>query len=224
MFGSIQKAYDIGAYKGSYTDFLLSRGAKQVFVFEPNTELYNQLMAKYDTDERVTVYNCLVGDKNELKPFYVAKHHHTISTASTDFLKHSRFAGKTDENQVPYEWHDPVSTNCYKLDTIFKNTGIPDWIKIDAEGFELEIMSGMSEAPTPVTVTFEMHEEFLDKFKKCINHLHDIGFAQFALIEGDAPDATPAQYLPFNEFYEHINLKFPTLSKEFFGMAFARNV
>ena len=223
MFDKICKAYDIGAYQGSYTDFLLSRGAQHVYTFEPNQDLYERLKIKYENNDRVTVYNCLVGDKNEKKPFYRAKYHHTISTASQDFLESSRFSGKADENKVPYEWHAPVDTDCFKLDTIFKNTGQPDFIKIDAEGFESEIISGMTQIKSSLVVTFEIHEEFLHKFKQCINHLHDVGFTRFGMVEGDSPEHVPTIMHSFNSFYEQIGLVFPTLNKEYFGMAFAQH-
>jgi len=217
----VKIAYDIGAHKGSYTDYLLSKNVEKIHTFEPNQSLFEQLQTKYADNDKVVVYNCLVGDKNEKKEFYLAKYHHTISTASKDFLEKSRFANKKDENNVPYEWLDPVITDCYKLDTLIKNTGHPDLIKIDAEGFEVEILSGLTQVSQPVTVTFEVHEEFLDKFKTCINHLHDIGFNQFGFSQGDNANNFPSKLLDFNEFYEEINLFFPTFTKDYFGMAFA---
>lgn len=221
MFDSVKIAYDIGAYKGNYTDFLLSRGVGKIHSFEPNENLFFNLQNKYNNNNKVIVYNCLVGDKNEKKEFYRAKYHHTISTASKDFLTKSRFANNKDENNVPYEWEDPIIMDCYKLDTLIKNTGHPDLIKIDAEGFEVEILSGLTRVEKPLIITFEIHEEFLDKFKTCVNYLHDIGFSKFGYVKDDKADSIPDTYKNLDGFYEDINLFFPTLTKDFFGMAFA---
>lgn len=222
MYESVKSAYDIGAYKGSYTDFLLSQNVDKIYCFEPNEKLFQELQHKYQNNDKVTIYNCLVGDKNEKKDFYLAKYHHTISTASKDFLQKSRFSNNKDENNVPYEWEPPIKVDCYKLDTIIKNTGYPDLIKIDAEGFELEIISGLTNVSSPLIVTFEIHEEFLDKFKSCVTYLHDIGFNNFGFVQGDNAHTFPDELKSLNGFYEEINLFFPTLTKDFFGMAFAQ--
>jgi len=219
---NMKTGFDIGAYQGSFTDFLLKNGADKVFTFEPNTNLYRALTEKYKNNEKVKVYNCLVGDKNEKKKFYLAKQHHTISTACEDFVKKSRFSNKTDENNVPYAWNDPIEMDCYKLDTIFKNVGVPDFIKIDVEGFEYEVISGISKIEKPATLVFEIQEELIHKTKKCFEHLNNVGFKKFQFIEDDIFNGLPDSYIKYSELKTKIDDTFPTSTGEFFGTGIAK--
>lgn len=219
---NMKTGFDIGAYQGSFTDFLLKNGADKVFTFEPNTNLYRALTEKYKNNEKVKVYNCLVGDKNEKKKFYLAKQHHTISTACEDFVKKSRFSNKTDENNVPYAWNDPIEMDCYKLDTIFKNVGVPDFIKIDVEGFEYEVISGISKIEKPATLVFEIQEELIHKTKKCFEHLNNIGFKKFQFIEDDIFNGLPDSYIKYSKLKAKMDDTFPTSTGEFFGTGIAK--
>jgi len=218
----MKTGFDIGAYKGSFTDFLLKNGADKVYAFEPNTNLYRMLVEKYKNNDNVKVYNCLVGDKNEKKLFYLSKYHHTISTACEEFLKRSRFTNKLDENNIPYTWNDPIDMGCYKLDTVFKNIGIPDFIKIDVEGFEYEVISGISKIEKPVTLVFEIQEELIHKTKKCFEHLNSIGFKKFQFIENDIFNGLPDSYLNYNDLKAKMEVAFPSSTGDFFGTGIAK--
>ena len=67
----------------------------------------------------------------------------------------------------------PVTT----LDNLIDEFGMPIFCKIDVEGFELQVLKGLS---FPIKyISFEFTREFFDDMKLCINYLLSLGYKQF---------------------------------------------
>ena len=67
----------------------------------------------------------------------------------------------------------PVST----LDDLVSLYGLPKFCKIDVEGFEQQVLKGLSQ-PIPY-LSFEFHKSFLDDAKACMAHLALLGKPEF---------------------------------------------
>jgi hypothetical protein len=65
--------------------------------------------------------------------------------------------------------------------------GMPDLIKIDVEGYEYNVLSGLTQKANDIC--FEWHEEERNSLYKILEHLQSIGYTQFGVIgyfeEGD---------------------------------------
>jgi hypothetical protein len=65
--------------------------------------------------------------------------------------------------------------------------GMPDLIKIDVEGYEYNVLSGLTQKANDIC--FEWHEEESESLYKILQHLQNIGYTQFGVIgwfdEGD---------------------------------------
>ncbi|MFA5770897.1 MAG: FkbM family methyltransferase, partial [Patescibacteria group bacterium] len=71
------------------------------------------------------------------------------------------------------------------LDALIMEFGQPDFCKIDVEGFELEVISGLNKKIG--CLNFEFTSEFFDNSKKCIEKLVSIGFKEFNFTLGETP-------------------------------------
>ncbi|HAN30571.1 MAG TPA: FkbM family methyltransferase, partial [Myxococcales bacterium] len=78
--------------------------------------------------------------------------HAETATLSTEFL---RAYGSTDKTTAIEEQQVCVTT----LDSLIERFGIPSFIKIDIEGFELEALRGLSQAPP--ALSFEINERLV---------------------------------------------------------------
>lgn len=67
------------------------------------------------------------------------------------------------------QWKSPVLVRTRSLDQMIATYGLPRFIKIDVEGFELNVLNGLSH---PVSwVTFEHTPELLDETEKCVRRM-----------------------------------------------------
>ncbi len=119
---------DIGANVGSYTILAGSEIGAKTFSIEPIPLTYSRLqdnIAINHMQDHVTAYNIGLGsEKGEL-----------AFTQNLDAINHVALEGEKDTVKVTVEKFDDI----FKLDTI-------SFIKIDAEGFETEVINGMDSA------------------------------------------------------------------------------
>ncbi len=124
--------FDIGANKGSKSKSFLSLGAR-VIAFEPQSNCLKYLSKI--KNKRFSYSPVAVGPKDEMKNLNIANHIE-VATFSRDFIDY--FKNDT------LKWNDVEKVKVKKLDTLIKIYGIPDFCKLDVEGYELDILSHLS--------------------------------------------------------------------------------
>ncbi|WP_207496992.1 FkbM family methyltransferase [Aridibaculum aurantiacum] len=128
--------FDIGANIGSKTKVFLQLQARVVAV-EPQRNCTEILAALYGN--KATVLQKGAGAKNEVKEFFVANHSE-LSSFNEDWiseLKKTRFASANVQSVEKVE--------IVTLDSLIQTYGRPAFIKIDVEGYELEVLKGLHE-------------------------------------------------------------------------------
>lgn len=167
--------FDIGANIGDMTNIFKDR-ANKVVVFEPNPQLSNQLRYRFNKDNVVIdprgISNC-----NGVKNFNISSAH-TISTLSDDWMINSRFS---DLNP----WDLVLEIDVITLDDAVDEYGVPDYIKIDIEGYEYEVLTSFSKLLHKTIISFEWAEEQKLKLTEIINHLYRLGYNKFYRAEND---------------------------------------
>ncbi|WP_445453222.1 FkbM family methyltransferase [Flavobacterium sp. 25HG05S-40] len=123
--------FDIGANVGKKSKLFLSLGAK-VIAFEPQSSCDESLKKLKNEYPSFTYYPIAVGAENEEKELFLANHSE-VATLSTAFIDY--FSG--DEIQ----WTAKETVIVKKLETLIDTYGLPNYCKIDVEGYEFEILS-----------------------------------------------------------------------------------
>jgi len=153
----IKLSLDIGANIGEYTKLLLSDTNSKVVSFEPLPEAFKELeKIKSNFEDRLDVYNVAIGvETNKLDLFFGDQKSEKASLVPN--LEKLSFIGLQNKNKI--------SVEVKKLDyfeNYFENKQI-DFIKIDTEGFEYEVLKGAEiilkkHKPKFIQIEFNWHQ------------------------------------------------------------------
>lgn len=145
-----QTVWDIGANEGFYTDLLLKLVGPGgiVVAFEPSPASFGILEKKYSSYPNVYLENVALSDREGVAPFFISPITVTNSLARNEnFIK--------DEIQVSVKRGDSYASSLF-----------PEIVKIDVEGFELEVLNGMHRilnSPRLECVFLEVHFSILSE-------------------------------------------------------------
>lgn len=182
---------DIGANKGLFTDKCLELYPDaKITLVEANPTLSWYLRDKYGNNSNIEVLNNLASNSNDVQKFYINPVADTISTASLNWVNNSRFVGAYSNM---YE----ISVKGISLDELLNNQ-IIDLIKIDVEGFEYEVIQGLSKKNAPIC--FEWAEEEEENIEKICLYLKNLGYTEFGYILGDEYMKEPDKYQTLDDF------------------------
>jgi FkbM family methyltransferase len=168
---------DVGANIGYFTRIFSSLvgSSGKVIAFEADEENFEILKKNVAHLTNVEVFNIAIADRTGVIDFY-----HILGATGTHSL-------------VVAHGADKRTVACESLDTFFKDSRFPDFIKIDVEGAEQQVFDGMKQSLDvhKVTVVFEYQpnsntelvESLIKKFKvKSISrrgHLQNIEKVSF---------------------------------------------
>lgn len=167
--------FDIGAHMGLITEIFLKLGARVVAV-EPQP-LYNEIVKKYGNNKNLTVINEGVASEMGKLNLAIVDNCDSISTMSERWRTKGRFSEE-------YKNAKTILVPVVTLDYLINKYGVPKFCKIDVEGFEKEVLKGLSK-PIPY-VSFEFMKEFLDDAKFCVEKLGSLGKARFNFSEKES--------------------------------------
>ncbi len=157
--------FDVGANFGSRVKTFLSLGARVVAI-EPQPECINFLKSMYAS--QITLVQKGLAAKEGFLDFYMSKDT-TVSSFSKDWVDNiakNRFKESKYERSVKV----PVTT----LDCLIQQYGVPAFIKIDVEGFEFEVLRGLTHKVRYLSFEYVVPEK-KETIINCIFHLKTLG-------------------------------------------------
>ncbi|MEG4074105.1 FkbM family methyltransferase [Microcoleus sp. Pol14C2] len=184
--------FDVGANIGQKADLYLAAGAK-VICFEPQPDCLAILNKKYQQNPNAVILNKGLGEQAGTMQLSVCTDANYISTFSQKW-KTGRFS--------KYEWDQSITVEVTTLDEMIERWGKPQFCKIDVEGFEYQVLKGLS-APIPY-LSFEFAIEFIEDTKNCINHLKSLGYKLFNLANGEASNFVFSEWVSDDQLLNYL--------------------
>ncbi|NEQ35516.1 MAG: FkbM family methyltransferase [Okeania sp. SIO3I5] len=201
--------FDVGANQGLKTDLYLSIGAK-VICFEPQPHCVEILNQKYQNNQNVAIVNKGLATKSGQLELSICDRADVLSTFSEQW-KTGRFANQ--------KWEKKVTVEVTTLDEMIKTWGLPQFCKIDVEGFEYQVLKGLSQ---PISyLSFEFTIEFIDNAKKSIQHLVSLGYSLFNITQEDQTKLAISEWVSETKLFDFIESK-STNKKSLWGNIYAK--
>ena len=153
----INLSLDIGANVGNYTKLILQETSSKVISFEPLPDAYRELEdLKKEFRERLEIFNIAISNENKKQELYFGNKKSEKASLMKNLEKLS-FVKETNINKI--------SVEVKKLDDLkdILNNEIIDFIKIDTEGYEFEVLDGAKNLlkehqPKFIQIEFNWHQ------------------------------------------------------------------
>ncbi len=170
--------YDIGANLGNRVRAFRRLGCRVVAV-EPQRSCVAVLRREFGQDEEVIVVDAAVGAAAGRGVLRVSPDH-VLSSLSAEFIRRTKASGRFAAS----EWTGEESVELTTMDALVEEHGLPRFLKIDVEGYESEVVAGLSQ-PVPV-VSFEWTPELSENAVSTIDRLAALGPYRFNVSWGES--------------------------------------
>ncbi len=172
-------AFDVGTHVGDRMLCFRRLGASVVAV-EPQAALARALRLLLRGDPGVTLVSQLVGARMGEAELRLNTANPTVATASPAFI--AAAAGAPGwEGQ---EWDQAETLPVTTLDGLIATHGMPDFIKLDIEGFEAEALKALSRPPRALSFEFTTIQR--DVAAECLGLLAALGYRHFQASLGES--------------------------------------
>lgn len=171
--------FDVGAHVGDRVAAFRALGARVVAV-EPQARLAHVLRLLHGRDPDVTVLRAALGPDEGEATLLLNPANPTVATRSRAFVEAAAGAPGWEDQR----WRGAETVPAATLDGLIAAHGAPAFVKIDVEGFEAEVLAGLS-LPPPA-LSFEVVAAARRAGRAALARAAALGYRRFRLSLGES--------------------------------------
>lgn len=179
--------FDIGANVGAKSEVLLEVGARVVAI-EPNSRLFPELLTRFGGNPRWQLLASALSSENGIGELHI----NTASALSSFDDQWKGGGGFQDVQRVPI----------VTLDQVIESYGLPYYCKIDVEGWEHEVLSGLHTAISLISFEFNINKHILPRTQQSLLHLATLGRATVNVTPAQMSYFHLPEWMPLDEFID----------------------
>lgn len=156
--------FDVGANMGRKA-LIFSKLVNKVIAFEPTEKIFRFLQKRFE-NSNVIPLNYALGSTVSTSDLYIVEGNEAYNTLNKKHIETT----VTDRGIIPNGIFNSKKVKVETLENFIKKFGMPKYVKIDVEGYELEVVRGLK-TPVPI-ISFEVNlPEFLEESVQSISYL-----------------------------------------------------
>lgn len=164
--------FDVGAHMGDRAEVWLYLGASVVGI-EPQPRFSAYLENQFKGNPKYFNEALALGSINSTATLHISNLFPTLSTLSgQDWRKKIN-----DATPLSISYDETTEISVMTLDQLIEKYGNPRFIKIDVEGYETEVLKGLSK-PVPY-ISFEVLSFTTELMDECLLILSKLGYREF---------------------------------------------
>ncbi|MEQ1670100.1 MAG: FkbM family methyltransferase [Hyphomicrobium sp.] len=189
--------FDIGAHVGDRISSFRRLEAR-VVALEPQPLLQRALRLIHGRDRHVFLMPAVAAAQSGAMTLHVNTRNPTVSTLSDAFMVEALDA----DGWRGQAWDAAITVPAVTLDRLIGAFGPPTFIKIDVEGFEDEVLRGLTQAVP--TLSFEFTTIARDVAQRCLTMLAALGPYRFDIALGESQTFTFGRWVSVTEMSQHL--------------------
>lgn len=170
--------FDVGANMGNRTKVFL-RLAATVVAVEPQAACADFLEEMVGKNPQVRIVRKALGASVGATEMLISDMH-TLSSLSPTWVDATRNSGRFAE----FEWNQRQEVELDTLDNLIALYGQPAYVKIDVEGYEAQVLKGLSQPVDMLSIEFT--PELMERTIECIEHVSSIMATEFQISQGES--------------------------------------
>lgn len=186
--------FDIGANHGDRTRIFRDLGAR-VIALEPQSSCFGLLQQEYRNDSQVTLIQAAAGATEGVVNLRICDETDACATLSDNFVQvYGEISG--------LNWGRTEKVTIVTLSTLIARYGMPDFCKVDTEGYESEVFRGLNQ-PIPC-ISFEFNQGLLDDTAKALARLGQLADYRCNFLCYEHMKLVLDTWVPLEQFASHL--------------------
>nr|WP_239056768.1 FkbM family methyltransferase [Wenzhouxiangella limi] len=183
------RVFDVGAHLGDRTTAFAALGAR-VLALEPQPRLFAWLQRLVGRHEAVTCLPLAVGSEPGTLELATSRTNPTVASLSPQWRAR---VVQAQPGFAGVNWDSRLRVEVTTLDHLIAHYGEPVFCKIDVEGFEPEVLAGLSRPLAALSVEFVAGA--LDQALACVERLEQLGAYRYQVVEGERREFFLAEWM-----------------------------